>query len=202
MLGRRGFAVESAGARICREAGARVTTNMMVRDLDLPMPRANDSRRLEIVADGLPLFGGVQLAVDMTLVSPLHCDGTPHRGAAHVDGALLARARQRKETTYPELVGPRARARLVVLAGEIGGRWSEETRTFIGLFAKAKSREVPRVLQKRVELSWWFRRGSLLACASARAFAASLLNLHTGGADGSLPRWDEVVHDMRHDLTL
>ena len=29
-LGRRGFAVESAAARICREGGARVTTNVMV----------------------------------------------------------------------------------------------------------------------------------------------------------------------------
>ena len=82
VLGRQEFAVESAGARICREGGARVTTDMMVRDLDPPMPLANDSRRLEIVADGLLLFGGAQLAVDMALVSSLHCDGTPHRGAA------------------------------------------------------------------------------------------------------------------------
>ena len=52
----------------------------MMRDLDLPVPHARDQRRLEIVADGLPLFGSVQLAIDTTLVSPLHCDGTPHRG--------------------------------------------------------------------------------------------------------------------------
>ena len=31
---------------------------------------ARDGRRLEVVADGLPLFGGVQLAIDTTLVSP------------------------------------------------------------------------------------------------------------------------------------
>ena len=37
VLGRRGFALESAMARICREAGARVTTNVMVRD-DLAAP--------------------------------------------------------------------------------------------------------------------------------------------------------------------
>ena len=35
VLGRRGFAVESVVARICREGGARVTTNMFVRDMDL-----------------------------------------------------------------------------------------------------------------------------------------------------------------------
>ena len=71
MLGRRGFAVESVAASICREGEARVVTNMMIRDMDLAAPNPNDSRRLEIVADGLHLFGGAQLAVDTTLVSVL-----------------------------------------------------------------------------------------------------------------------------------
>ena len=57
-LGRRGFAVESAAARICREAGGRVRVNVFVRDMDLIIPNANDGRRLEVVVDGLPLFGG------------------------------------------------------------------------------------------------------------------------------------------------
>ena len=83
------------------------------------------------IGDGLPLFGGVQLAVDATLVSPLHCDGTARPGSARVDGAALAVARRRKECTHPELVGRQARARLVVLAGEVGGRWSVETSTFV-----------------------------------------------------------------------
>ena len=120
-------------------------------------------RRLEIVADGLPLFGGVQLAVDTTLVSPLHFDGSPHRGAANIDGALLAVARHKKETTHPELTGPNAR--LVVLAGETGARWSEETRSFVGLLAKAKSREVlgPEETCRAVLV---VSMGSLLACGS------------------------------------
>ena len=71
LLARRGFAVEMAAAKVCREAGARVTTNVLVRDLDLGVPHpALDGRRLEVVAEGLPLFGGVQLALDTTLVSP------------------------------------------------------------------------------------------------------------------------------------
>ena len=57
-LGRRGFALESAAAQVCWEGGGRVTTNVMVRDLDLPVPDASDGRRLEVVVDGLPLFGG------------------------------------------------------------------------------------------------------------------------------------------------
>ena len=35
VLGRRGFSLESAAARVCREAGGRVTTNVRVQDMDL-----------------------------------------------------------------------------------------------------------------------------------------------------------------------
>ena len=94
-----------------------------------PPPVARGGRRLEIIADGLPLFGGAQLAVDTTLVSPLHCDGSARPGVAHTDGPVLALARWRKERTYPELIGM---PYLVVLAGEIGGR-SSETNTFAGV---------------------------------------------------------------------
>ena len=76
-LGRRGFALESALARVCREAGGRVATNLFVRNMDLGVPRAGDNRRLEVVVDGLPLFGGAQLAVDTTLVSALKANGEP-----------------------------------------------------------------------------------------------------------------------------
>ena len=70
--------IGAAGIRtreFCGEVGGRVTTNVMVRDLDLPVLDATDSRRLEVVVDGLLLFGGSQLAVDTTLVCSLHCDG-------------------------------------------------------------------------------------------------------------------------------
>ena len=89
------FALESAGARMCREAGGRVATNVMVRDLDIAAPDPRDGRRLEIVVDGLPLFGSAQFAVDTTLVFPLH--GTPTPEAANSDGAALVRARRRKD---------------------------------------------------------------------------------------------------------
>ena len=49
VLGRRGFPLESAAARVCREAGARVPTN--VRDLDLLPHDRVDNRRLEVVAE-------------------------------------------------------------------------------------------------------------------------------------------------------
>ena len=173
-----------------------MATNLFVRDMDLRPPNVIDSRRLEVVADGLPLSGGVQLAVDTTLVSPLHCDGTARRHTAHVDGAVLEVARRKKEATYPELVAPRARARLVVWAGEVNGRWSEETKAFLSLPAKAKARSETPVMRRRVEQAWRMRWGAMLACTAARAFAASLLNLRLGGgADGEVPTTQEVVNE-------
>ena len=102
----------------------------MVRDLDLAEPRAADGRRLEVVVDGLPLFGRCQLVVDTTVVCALHCDGSSHRGAENLDGVVL-------ERTYPELVGPRRRAPLVVLGIDVGGRMSMETTSFLSQLAKA-----------------------------------------------------------------
>ena len=50
--------MESAAARICREAGERVSVNVRVADLDLLPPGRIDDRKIEVVADGLPLFHG------------------------------------------------------------------------------------------------------------------------------------------------
>ena len=75
VLSRRGFAVESAVEQICREAGARVSTNVMIRVLDIAGSNT-DARRLEVVAERLSIFGGVQLALDASLVSNHHGDGT------------------------------------------------------------------------------------------------------------------------------
>ena len=197
VLGRRGYALESAAAGVCREAGARVSTNVFLRDLDVMAVPALDARRIEVIAEGLPAFHGAQLAIDTTLVSPLRADGEPHRRCSDVDGAASEAARRRKEGTYPELSGNQGRAKLIVLAGETGGRFSEETQTFIRLLARAKTRSVPEPLRTRARQSWAHRWGSLLACAAARALASSLLNRRgQSGADGDVPCDAEVLGDF------
>ena len=50
----------------------------------------------------------------------------------------------------------------------------------------------------RREQAWLLRWGALLAYASARAFAASLLDLRPCGTDGAIPHAHEVVHDFRY----
>ena len=181
---------------MCREAGARVVTNAMVKDLDLlPMDRV-DARRLEVVANGLPLFHGAQVVLDTTLVSPLRRDGTPHAQCAE-DGAALLRAHRRKERAYPELSGEHGKAKLVVLASEVGSRWSSETHSFLRQLAK--TRHMPRILRTSAKLAWMWQWSMILACASARAFAQSLLEKRgTLGHDGPTPSSDELIGGARY----
>ena len=200
VLGRRGFPLESAAARVCREAGGRVTTNVRVQDLDLPPRAGADNRRLEVVADGLPLFHGAQLAIDTTMVSPVRMDGSARRQCATTDGAAMAQARVRKEHTYPELAQAHGRARLVVVACEVGGRWSDEALSFLNSLANAKVRNEPEDFKQVVKASWLRRWKALLACAAARAFALSLLERRCApGCDGPTPSSDEVVRADRYE---
>ena len=49
VLGKRGFPLECPAAQVCREAGARVTTNAFIRDLDLGEFNRLDGRRIEVI---------------------------------------------------------------------------------------------------------------------------------------------------------
>ena len=103
-LVRRAGPVERIWARVCREGGARVQPNMFLRDMNLEGISADDGRRLEVVANGLPLYHGRQLAIDATIVSPLRADGFARAGAADTDGVALSAAVREKRVTYHELV--------------------------------------------------------------------------------------------------
>ena len=94
-----------------------MSSNVYVRDVDLAEHNVLDNRRLELVADGLSLWNGSQLAIDTTLVSPLHRDGRARRKAATHNGAALQCARRRKTITYPELSGEGGR----ITSGGVGG---------------------------------------------------------------------------------
>ena len=62
-------------------------------------------------------------------------------------------ARKKREQTYPELLEAR-RCRLVVLAFEVGGRWSNESLDFVRRLARAKARSQPE----------WLRASAAQAC--------------------------------------
>ena len=62
---RSGKPLERATARVCHKAGAAVATNVLVRNLNLKAAR-QDERRIKVIANGLSLWGGLQLAVATT----------------------------------------------------------------------------------------------------------------------------------------
>ena len=77
-----------------------------------------------------------------------------------------------------------ASAKLVVLVGEVPGRWSSEIVTHLRLLAEAKSRSEPSLLHHRVESAWRVRWSSLL-------FAGPR------GGDGVTPTLADVLQEHR-----
>ena len=168
--------------RACREAGAVVAVHTLVRDLNVGSVPGDD-RRIEVIANGLPLWGGMQLAVDTTLVSALCSTGAPRCYQNRAEGAALRQARRAKERTYPELLRPDSRCRLVVLALEVGG-FSPETGDFVQRLARARARSVPPRVRGAVSAAFARRWSSFLAAGASRAYAASLLALPAHSAAG------------------
>ena len=83
--------------------------------------------------------------LDITVRCALAADGTAQPGAPRVDGAVCTRAREDKERTYSELLRGN-RCRLVVVALETGGRWSEEALQFVESLAAVRARDAPTAL--------------------------------------------------------
>ena len=136
-------------------------------------PNRLDERRVEVLADGLPLFHGAHLAVDTTLVSVLGRNGEPPPRCADVDGVILEEAKRRKERRYLELSGRHGRTRF----GGAGGGSVRQV-------AKAKAFHEPGVLRESARQAWLRRWRCLLACSAAQAFALSFLER---------PRWAQTV---------
>ena len=87
-----------------------------------------------------------------------------------------------------------------MLATEVGGRWSESSRTFVRLLARARARSVPDGLRTAAQGAYAQRWAGLLAVAAQKAFAASLLDLPASSVphlDGSIPDLSEVLDDAR-----
>ena len=133
--------VERMWARVCREGGARVQTNVFLRDLNLRGVEAQDGRRIEVIANGLPLYHGAQIAIDATIVSPVRADGLPIARSDENDGVALRNARAVKFRKYRDLVQGR-RCRLLVAGVETGGRWDKEAHRFLVQLARPR-RELP-----------------------------------------------------------
>ena len=59
-----------------------------------------DNRRVDVLATGLPLYGGRVLCCDATLRSPLKANSAPQPRTARTDGATFAAAEKEKKQKY------------------------------------------------------------------------------------------------------
>lgn len=165
--------VETTVAQICREAGGHVRTNVMLRDLNTAVA-ATDEKQLEVVVSGLSAYGGQQLAIDVIARSVLRRDGLPRSCTDWRDGTTADGARASKEAKYPELARS-GRCKPVVLAVELGGRFSSETVEFLRQLSEAKAQTVPSYLRASAARAYERRWTRMLAIGVAPAHTAFLL---------------------------
>ena len=131
------------------------------------------------------------MAVDVTHRSALGRSEEAQPNAAEVDGAILSQARLDKEQKYPELLES-GRCRLVVVAIQTGGRWSDEAVDFIWQLAAAKARESPSFVPHQTALAWEGRWTRMLSTVCAIIFCCSA---HDGAVGKRLSpnRWRDAI---------
>jgi len=177
LLRRRATPQERTWRRIFAEAGAVVLKNQKLTDMKLDgvSPNPKDDRRVEIMAKELPLYKGMPLICDASLVSPLKANGDARPRAAHEPGVAIASIEDTKAKTYPELVTSN-QCKFLVLAGEVGGRWSDTTCRLIRDLATAKSEDAAPRLRKSAAFAWENRWWSMISVATQNALAATLVD--------------------------
>ena len=112
-------------------------------------------------------------------------------------GVAIRRAERDKDVTYPELVNS-GQLRLLTLACEIGGRWSDTCRDTVRQLATVKAREAPRQLRSAAVRAWEQRWWALLSVAAQSALASTLVDDAPdllGGWDGPEPEVVEMLQD-------
>ena len=176
LLARRAPLIEQAWVRVCREAlggEGRVVPQQWLARTTAPGVGEDDRRRLDLVVYGATRHGSA-LCCDVTLVSPLRANGSPHPRTAREDGAAIMTARRRKRERYPELLRPRPQ-RLVVLACEVGGRWAAECGDLIRDLLRVRAPRTPAALRHASRAGWERRWWGMLSCAQQTAVASTLL---------------------------
>ena len=169
--------LERAAARVCREAGATIACNVLMRDVNVDVDRRDD-RRIEVIANGLPLWGGAQLAVDVTLVSARHQWSAARRAQWCYWHSLSCRAESQGVPRVAALAAVPARR-----PGSRGHRPLEPAARFVRVLARCKARAVSPALRSAAVAA----STSRWAFAAARAFAnCRVLSTLTGPPPSSV----------------
>ena len=197
VLGRRGYPLETAAAKVCRDAGARVRLNTMVRDLDLLLGALLDNRRSSKTV--CPCSTGHNSPSTLQWCQPSDATAQPEEGPSTPV----------EPPSFPREGGNNSPIPSCLEMGVVQdwwcwprkweGRWSQEARQFLVALAQAKSREAPPPLQGSVKAAWLHRWSFVFACTAARSFALSFVDGLAPGVNGPTPSVnDMLLWDMRH----
>ena len=197
-LQRRAKPLERAWQRVFREAGSREVNKPLLRDI-IPGIPSQDNKKLDLVARGLPLYGGLPIIGDASLVSPIGSDGLPRLSADARAGAALRDTQRSHQRTYQELLS-HGRAKFLVLGAEIGGRWPEDALSIVGQLSHAKAESAPHLLHASARHAWFHRWFCLLSVATMTTVAEPILHPaspHRTEMNGSAPDLHEVLVAVR-----
>ena len=144
--------VENAWTQIFREAGGWTDPQAMTRNFGLPGVSPGDQSRPDGGTFGLSVHGGLPLAWDTTLRSPVRRDGTVRPGALLRAGSTFQDSRRGTRRDYRAL-DRSDRVVLLTLAGEVGGAWSSEAHRLIRDMARAKAERAAPPLRRALRAS-------------------------------------------------
>merc|ERR1712079_307129 len=133
----------------------------------LPTIDPKDERKIEMVVTNIPFARSLPVAMDATLISPLHADGIIWPKADRTPRVSFDRARKSKLRAYPELENCNV-LHLVIATTELGGRMNKEAIELIESATLYKVRNDPIVLRKQAARAWQARRLTLLSVAAQR----------------------------------
>ena len=111
-----------------------------------------------------------------------HADGTPHPGAANLDGTTIQRFTYRKWVTeYPDLATS-AELEYLVLAFEEGGRWGPDQFRSVRNLVRLKIAPIHPLLRRSAALAYTRRWWHILSIGAQTVAADCIL-----GQDSSIP---------------
>ena len=95
---------ESHSKKLPPECAAKPapTTNRRLMEWNIDNVQRQDHRRIEVIANGLPLSGGIPLAIDTTLVSPFLRASEPRSRAGRYAVAAIQEAGRAKNARAPK----------------------------------------------------------------------------------------------------
>jgi len=156
---RRANVLEKAWAQVFRDAGGLIVLNEKLGNMRIGV-HPEDKRRVEFAVYNLPFYG-VPLLCDATQVSPISRNGIPHPKTCTTPGVSLDKAGNSKNKKYREAAERRGDVKLVTLACEVGGRWSEACVDWVRRLAQYKADQQPMHLRRATQYAWSARWWSL-----------------------------------------